>query len=763
MPARVTRRINRDWWFEPVPVDAGREPAAGLRLDAGPAAGLVSVTLPHSTGLVPAQGFDEQDHQIISTYRRRLALPASAAEGRVVIEFGGVMTAATVYCNGTRLVEHLGGFVPFSVELTGVLRLDGQDVLTVEVDSRERSDIPPFGGHIDYLTFGGIYRDVTLSLLPHTFLTDVFAKPVDVLTDQRRIEVSFRLDASGDRPPRPEPVDGPGAAAGAGALEVEVDVLDGDRVVSSTRAPLGSAVSGSVMVRGLQELRLWDVDDPALCTVAVRLVRDGRVLDETSVRTGLRDARFTGQGFQLNGRRITLRGLNRHQTYPHVGAAMGHRGQRRDALVLRSELKCNAVRTSHYPQDPSFLDACDELGLLVFEEMPGWQHIGDQAWQDLACRDVDAMVRRDRNHPAIVLWGVRVNESFDDTGFYTRTNEIAHRLDGSRQTSGVRYFVESELLEDVFALNDFQTGGLLERPNHPRYLVSEYAGHMFPTKRFDNVQRVQEHALLHLRVLDGLHADPGIAGGFGWCAFDYATHAEFGSGNRICYHGVADDWRVPKPAAGVYRSQCDPGEEVVLEPAFLWAAGDHSDYGGPGVGLVLSNCDRVLAYVDDSLAAELLPDRAGYPHLPHPPFRFDQTSGIAPWRRSWGDLRLEGYLGDQLVATRTLSGRGLDQELVVSTDDDVLVADGADTTRLLIRVTDEFGNARPYTTGAVRIEVDGPLTLIGDEPAALVGGVVGVWLRAQDRPGEAVVRVRHPVLGSRECRVRLEQAEDEPW
>ena len=756
MAARTTGRINRGWWFEPVPVDPEREHEAGARLAAGAEAGLEPVTLPHSTALVPAQGFDERDHQLVSTYRRLLVLPASAAEGRVVVELGAVMTAATVWGNGRRLAEHQGGFVPFAVELTDVLRFDGTDLLTVEVDSRERPDIPPFGGHIDYLTFGGIYRDVTLMLLPRAFLVDVFAKPVDVLTAERRIVLTCALDTAD-------------AAALAGA-EVQVEVLDGDRLVTSGSAavqPPGPEPTdrphACVTVTGLDALRLWDLDDRALYDVVVRLVANGEVRDETRVRTGLRDARFTDAGFFLNGRRVQLRGLNRHQTYPHVGAAMGHRGQRHDAEVLRTELKVNAVRTSHYPQDPAFLDACDELGLLVFEEMPGWQHIGDQAWQDLACRDVDAMVRRDRNHPSIVLWGVRVNESFDDSAFYTRTNAIAHALDDSRQTSGVRYFVESELLEDVFALNDFQTGGRLEVPHHPRYLVSEYAGHMFPTKRYDNVQRVQEHALLHLRVLDGLHADPRIAGGFGWCAFDYATHAEFGSGNRICYHGVADDWRVPKAAAHVYRSQCDPAEEVVLEPGFLWAAGDSSDYGGPGVGLILSNCDRVVAFVDDVLAAELTPDRDGYPHLPHPPFRFDQTSGIAPWRRSWGDLRLEGYLGDALVATRTVSGRGVDADLRVSVDDETLVADGADTTRLLVRVTDEHGNGRPYTVGAVQIEVDGPLTLVGDTPAALVGGIAGGWLRAQHEPGAATVRVRHATLGTRTLRLRLTPAAVEPW
>jgi beta-galactosidase len=718
---------------------------------------LEQVTLPHSTVLLPAQSIDETDYQLVSTYRRRLQLPPAAASGRVLVEFSGVMTAATVYCNGRRLLEHLGGFVPFSVELTEALRFDGDDVLTVEVDSAERADVPPFGGHMDYLTFGGIYREVTLSILPHTYVADVFAKGVDVLTDHRLIEVSCTLDTDDDSGGLDTPV------------EIQADVVDGERVVASAITQLEPAAwaaglaTGTIVLRDLHTLRLWDLHDPALYTVIVRLVRDGEVLDQTQVRTGLRDARFTGDGFQLNGRRVTLRGLNRHQIYPHVGAAMPTRVQRRDAQVLRSELKCNAVRTSHYPQDPAFLDACDELGLLVFEEMPGWQHIGDRAWQDLACRDVEAMVRRDRNHPSIVLWGVRVNESFDDTAFYTRTNEIAHRLDDSRQTSGVRYFPESELLEDVFAMNDFQTGGRIDPPNHPRYLVSEYAGQMFPTKRYDNTERVQEHALLHLRVLNALHGDPGIAGGFGWCAFDYATHAEFGAGNRICYHGVADDFRIPKAAASVYRSQCDPDEELVLDPAFVWALGDASDYGGPGVGLLLSNCDRVLAYVGDDLAAELLPDRDGYPHLPHPPFFFFQTSGIAPWRRTWGDLRLEGYRGDECVITRTLSGRGLDQDLLVSTDDRTLFADGADTTRLLIRVTDQFGNGRPYTTGAVQIDVEGPLTVLGDSPAALVGGVAAVWLRAQDEPGSAIVRVRHPVLGRRSVRVELEPAEAEPW
>jgi beta-galactosidase len=750
-PRRSVARINRGWRYAPVPLAPGEE--------ADPGENLEPITLPHSNVALPARAFDDRDYQFVSSYRRVLDLSGEDRAGtRVFADFAGVMTAATVWLNGVRLTEHRGGFVPFSLELTDLLRWDGRDVLAVEVDSTERPDVPPFGGHVDYLTFGGIYRDVRLRLVSSTYVEDVFVRPIDVLTGQRRIEVRCTVDV--------------GAAERDGAarpLSLTASLLDGGQVVASATEELpasawdGDRAAQVVTLHGLESLRLWDLDDPCLYQVAVRLCLGDEVLDELEVRTGVREARFTDGGFFLNGRRTQLRGLNRHQTYPYAGAAMPARVQRRDAWILRHELKCNAVRTSHYPQDPSFLDACDELGLLVFEEMPGWQHIGDDAWQDLACRDVEVMVRRDRNHPCIVLWGVRVNESADCTPFYTRTNAIAHALDDSRQTSGVRYFPGSELLEDVFALNDFQTGGLLGAPNGPHYLVSEYAGHMFPTKRFDNVERVQDHALLHATVLDALHSHEGYAGGFGWCAFDYATHAEFGSGDRICYHGVSDQFRVRKPAASAYRSQCDPAEEVVLEPAFWWAAGDHSDYGGPGRGLVFSNVDRVVAYVDGEHVADLVPDRAGFPSLPHPPFLFGHTSGIAPWRRTWGDLRLDGYLGDELVVSRTLSGRGIDQALDVALDDDHLAADGSDATRLVVRVTDEFGADRPLAGGVVSFAVEGSVDVVGDNPSALVGGVTAVWLRARHDPGPAVVRVTHAVLGTQQVRVMVSGTAPDPW
>jgi len=145
----------------------------------------------------------------------------------------------------------------------------------------------------------------------------------------------------------------------------------------------------------LGTIELWDTQKPRLYNVRVRLSDERKLLDHYDTRVGFREAKFTPTGFFLNDKHLKLRGLNRHQTYPYVGQAMPARGQKRDAWILRKELKCNIVRTSHYPQSPHFLDGCDEYGLLVFEEIPGWQHIGDQGWKDLTVQYVETMIKRD--------------------------------------------------------------------------------------------------------------------------------------------------------------------------------------------------------------------------------------------------------------------------------------------------------------------------------------------------------------------------------
>jgi len=735
--------LNRGWRFSPTLTEGDFK----REFDDS---SFARVVIPHTNKVLPWHGFDEKSYEFTSVYRRRFKLPQAARGQRVFVDFEGAMTASTVFINGEKLGEYKGGYTPFSFELTSHVDWDGDNVLVVHLDSSERPDIPPFGYEVDYLTFGGIYREMNLRIVPATYLENIFARPVDVLSEHPSVEVKCFLDSATPIEPK--------------RYALSVELRDGERVISKASVPWHGVAHGTeplsqtVVLTNLTGIKLWDLKAPTLYTVHVQLLDKNVAVDRDSRRIGFREAKFTDRGFSLNGKIIKLRGLDRHQTFPFVGQAMPARVQRRDARILRNSLKCNIVRTSHYPQSRHFLDACDEVGLLVLEEITGWQHIGDGPWKDIAVDNVRRMIRRDWNHPSIILWGVRINESKDDHNFYLRTNTLAHALDASRQTGGIRSSYTSELLEDVYTNNDF--GFPLQPPNHPLYLNTEFVGHTFPTRSTDNSDRLREHTLRHARIHDQLASNPGYAGGLGWCAFDYNTHANFGSGDRICYHGVSDIFREPKPAAGFYKSQCDPEEEVVLEPAYHWARNDENT--GFTTAVVCSNCDHLKFYLDTGsgfkLLAEADPDRKEFAHLKYAPF-------TVPFRkeqiRNWGDLRIDGFLNDKLVISKTYSGKGVDQKFFAVADDHELVADGADTTRVVVRVTDEFEQIRPIANDPIVFEISGPATIIGDNPFALVGGTGAIWIRALETPGTVILRAKHPRLGTQQIEIKVLPAEAE--
>jgi beta-galactosidase len=729
--------INRNWRFSKTFVEG----AHSREFDDS---GFERVVIPHTNVRLPWHSFDDKQYEFVSIYRRRFKLPPEARGKRVFVDFEGAMTASTVWINGVKLGEYQGGYTPFSFDLTPYVNFEGENLLAVDLDSTERPDIPPFGYQIDYLTFGGIYREVWLRIVPATFIENIFAKPKNVLSEHPGLDVDcFLLHTEASKE----------------ALTLEVELRDGERTVakSSQQVPASGAaaepMAHSVHLDNLSGIKLWDLTNPNLYSVHVRLLRGTQVVDQDTRRIGFRKAEFTDHGFELNGKVIKLRGLDRHQTFPFVGQAMPGRCQRSDAKILRRNLKCNIVRTSHYPQSRHFLDACDEMGLLVLEEIPGWQHIGDEPWKLISIDNVGRMIRRDWNHPSIILWGVRINESKDDHDFYTRTNALAHRLDPTRQTGGIRYFQSSEFLEDVFTMNDF--GFPLMKPSHPRYLNTEFVGHTYPTKTIDQVERLTEHTMRHARIHDQLASDPQYAGGIGWCAFDYNTHADFGAGDRICYHGVTDIFRVPKLAAGFYKSQCDPSEEVVLEPAFHWARGDESI--GFTKAVVCSNCDHLKFYIGEKLVAEADPNRAEFAHLRYAPFVADLAKAVF----QWGDLKIEGYLKGELAITKKMSGRGVDQKFALQPDDTQLAADGADATRVVLRVTDEFGTIRPFANDAIKLELEGPAEIIGDNPFSLIGGTGAVWIRAKEQPGKVTLTATHPQLGKQQVRLEVATAPGE--
>jgi beta-galactosidase len=710
---RTLHDFNHGWLFaaRPLPLDADDS-----LFD--------PVTIPHTNILLPHHNFDNAEYQFISTYRKRFHLPEDRAGRFVYLDFDGAMTAATVWINGHRLGEHAGGYVPFSFDLTPFLHENAENTVQIELDSTERPDIPPNGYVVDYLTFGGIYRDVRLRMVEPAHIDGVFAKTKNVLS-QPALDVDLRL-----RNLRGE----------LRKCRLRVS-LDGDEHGFQYETPIflpaGGDYNATVEMPPLRDIQLWTPDQPKLYTLNVYLYGGHTLLDHTWTRIGFRDAIFKDDGFYLNGERFPLRGLNRHQTYPYLGGAAPARLQRKDADILKYELGVNLVRTSHYPQSPHFLDRCDEIGLLVFEEIPGWQFIGDSDWKALVLRDVEAMITRDRNHPSIILWGVRINESDDDDALYAATNDLAHRLDPTRQTGGVRNFNTSRKLEDVFTYNDFSN--TIIDPVVTPYLVTEFNGHMFPTKNWDNELKQVEHALRHARIQDRALAVPGVSGAIGWCAFDYNTHRELGSGDRICYHGVSDIFRLPKFAADFYASQ--GLKTPFVRAATFWTQGDR-DEGGNDPLWVFSNCDEIDVYIGDELEGRYQPDRETFPNLPHPPFHVPDLGLLALWGTHYQDLRIVGLIDGEPAAEHRVSADGLPAQLMLVPDDEVLQADAIDMTRLVIRIADKYGNRLPYATAAIALTLEGDGTLIGENPFPLVGGHAALYVRAGRAPGILTISAR---------------------
>jgi beta-galactosidase len=779
--AAQTWALNAGWRFGPWTAESDRPGFDDRSLE--------TVAVPHCVTPLGWREWDAGSWERVWSYRRHFDSPPASSTMRTFVDFAGALTTATPTFNGQALPLHQGGYLPFSYELTDHLT-QRDNVLALKLDATWQN-VPPDGSDlgapaVDYFEPGGLNRDVSLRMVPQTFIADVFAKPVNVLeAASRQVQVQVTVDAA-------FAVDGP--------VEVSAMLLDGGRPIARASAPVTISQPGQVVAQvtldGLAGVSLWDVDHPNLYTVLATLSVNGQPVHDFSRRIGFREARFENDGFFLNGSRFKLFGLNRHQVFPFAGMSMPARVQRHDALLLKREFNCNMVRCSHYPQSEHFLDACDELGIMIWEETPGWGYLGDTAFQDLVVQNVHDMVVRDRNRPSVIVWGVQVNESPRDPDLYTRTKQLAYSLDGTRQTSGSNTGHNlTNWVQEVFAYDDYghsKGNATLSAPiAGVPYLVSEAVGALDgpPGYRRTDVQDVQQvQARLHAQVHNIAGGNDAYCGLLGWCAFDYDSLAGY-TFQSIKWPGVADTFRVPKPGAAFYQAQVSPDEQAVIAPAFYWDFGPTSPVTDLGAAaMIWSNCDRIEAYLDGAHYASLAPDTTTYPHIGHPPFYLDTTGLNAS---AEPDLRLDGYVGDKLVLSRSFAGDSAGDRLEVWADDAELVADGSDATRVGFRAVDRYGAPRPYADGQVAIAVDGPGTCLGEvvslevaatpelvlpgEQATVTatlansafpfgdnGGVGAVYVRALPGvPGTITVRASHPTLGSGAVRITAVRPQDE--
>ena len=737
-----------------------------------------AVRLPHTVQEIPLHYADHNAYQMVCGYRRKLELGTELAGKRLFLQFDGAAHIATVYVNGAEAASHRCGYTAFRVDITEFVTLGGENLVAVKLDTTENGEVPPFGFVIDYLTYGGLYREVWLDVREKSYIEDLYITTPDLHT--LKIKPALK---------------------NAEGCIVLVELTKGERQLVRK-----AFTAGGVITIACPNVKPWDTERPVRYTCRVSLLKIGRVLDVKEYKVGFRTVEFKADGFYLNGKKTFLRGLNRHQSYPYVGYAVPEKLQREDARILKEELSCVAVRTSHYPQSHHFLDECDRLGLLVFTEIPGWQHIGGEGWKDQAVQNTREMVLQYRNHPSIVPWGVRINESQDDDELYKRTNAAARELDPSRPTSGVRYTEKSSLLEDVYSYNDFShTGnnpGVKPKRNvttdmSKPLIISEHNGHMFPTKSYDTWQKRQEHALRHARVLSDAAADGGHVGCFGWCMFDYATHKDFGSGDRVCYHGVMDAFRNPKLAAALYASQ---GEgRPVLE---VGSSMDIGDYPGGMIGdvSVFTNADTVYLYKNDNFVTTLT--GGDWKGLPHGPMVLDDTVGclletlegfdakkaellrecllviqkhgltnLTPadiakmgyamvkygmkyedavvlygkYIGNWGGeatvWRLDAEKDGEIVASYTCSPSA--KLHIEATPSHTRLAEGDtyDMAAVRIRILDENGNVAPYAQLPVILTLEGPCQLVGPNVVTAEGGMTGAYVKTVGKTGEAKLTI----------------------
>ena len=700
--------FNNDWEFVPEWTEAFMRGEGAAQ----------PVRLPHTVKEVPLHAVDEKAYQMISGYRKRFILPEGK---RFFLQLDGAAHIATVYVNGREIGTHPTGYTACRMEITEAVHT-GENLVAVRLDSTENPATPPFGFVIDYLTYGGLYRPAWLDAKGDNYISDVFVYTPDLHTAAVQVTLDQKT---------------PGAAQ-----DIDVRILD----AAGKEMARGQGIAGEELRLDVPDAQAWDLTHPNLYTCRVSL-RDEDVKDAAF---GFRTAEFRADAFYLNGEKTYLRGLNRHQCYPYIGYAAPDSLQAEDARILKEELGCTVVRTSHYPQSQAFIDACDRLGLLVFTEIPGWQHIGDENWKLQAIENTREMVLQYRNHPSIVLWGVRINESQDDDAFYVRTNAAAHALDPSRQTSGVRYLKKSSLLEDVYAFNDFshtgKNSGALPKKRvttdmSKGFLISENNGHMFPTKSFDGWEKRQSQALRHARVHNDAMEDGEHAGCISWCMFDYATHKDFGSGDRICYHGVLDAFRNPKLAAAFYASQQD--ETPVLE---VTSSMDIGDYPASVIGDVwlLTNADRVDLYKDGCLAVSY--SETPFNNLPHGPMPMKAETFFSDWGDRASEWRFEAVKDGKVVKTVTKSSNC---ELHLEATPSSLTLKEGDTydmAAVRIRVADKWGNTAPFVQLPLLFEVTGAAALVGPEAAAAEGGMAGTYVRTVGETGKAVLNIRCPGL-----------------
>ena len=671
----------------------------------------------------------------VAWYRKRFEVPESARGRHYALEIDGAMSNATVFLNGRELGGRPYGYIGFAVDLTPHLRFGGENVVAVRLVPEPESS--------RWYPGAGLYRHVWIDATGpvHVERWGTYVTTPAVSEAGATVAVRTELRNQEGEPARV-------------ALETVILDPEGREVARSLSSPTvpGGATTAALVRITLVGPRLWDVERPQLYRVVSTVKRGDAVLDRYETPFGIRAIEWgPGKGFLLNGRRVPLKGVCNHHDLGALGAAVNRRAIERQLEILK-RMGTNAIRTSHNPPAPELLDAADRMGFLVLDEafdMWGKTKIRNghgKYFAEWGERDLRDMIRRDRNHPSVVMWSIgnEILEQADADGWQVarRLTDICKEEDPTRPvTAGfnqVENAIRNRLAEQV-DIPGFNYGVreyakiLAEHPGwtivgaETASCVSSRGVYHLP------IEKYEKHPSLQVTSYDviaprwaycpdvefsGLEESPAVLGEFVWTGFDYLGEPtpyfawdqprdEKDWPARSSYFGVVDTAGFPKDRFYLYQSQWTTTPMVHLLPHWNWEGRE----GQPIPVMAYTNAEEVELFLNGSSLGRR---RKGEPWVMpvgekiSADLRFTTKHRIV-WEVPWapGTLKAVAYAGGKAVATAQVKTAGAPARVVLAPDRMRIRADGEDLSFVTVRVEDAQGNLVPGADNLVRFAVEG--------------------------------------------------------
>lgn len=723
------------------------------------------VSLPHTVALVPAEASGGRNYQGIAWYRKRFIIPELAGEKKVTLHFEAIMGKQQFYLNGKLIKEHRGGYLPVTLDLTTAGCQPGDTcVVAVMADNSNDKSYPPGKPQytLDFAYHGGIYRDAWMIVKNRAAITDaieanktagggVFVHYGDI--SKQKAQLCIDTEVKNEHPQQRR-----------FTLETVVRSPQGT-AVATLKTPVKLQKNQSYTVKQQTTItnpERWSPETPALYQIEIRLLENGKPIDGGMVRTGIRKAEFRGaDGFYLNNQPYKpLIGGNRHQDFALIGNAMPNSLQWRDARLLK-DAGFNIIRTAHYPMDPAFMEACDELGLFVIVATPGWQY-WNAAFEELVHQNTRDMIRRDRNHTSVLLWEPILNETRFPLSFSLKALEITRE--------------EFPWPGAPLAAGDMHSEGIADQYGvvygWPHDDPSKLKQSLFTREFGENVDDWYAHnannrAARHwgekpMKVAALSLADTystlftgnrQFTGGTHWHPFDHQR----GYHPDPYWGGIFDAFRQPKYAYYFFKSQTDAREDG---KPMLFILNEMTPYSDSDV-VVFSNCDSVRLTLNEGQKIKTLKVNKVAGKMPAPPLVFGNMFDFWEMREltykqkkpELVSLKAEGYIDGKVVCTevRRPSRRSTKIRLTIDHPAQPLLADGSDLAVVIAEITDDNGNVRRLAKDNILFTVEGEATIVGNaaigaNPRAVEFGSAPVLIRSTLQPGTIKIKaqVTHP-------------------